>query len=55
MNKLEALNYLVENARYYDEWSGAGMYHAVENVIKSEEEDFSEDFLNQLLDEAENF
>lgn len=54
-NKIDALKYLVENSVYGDEWSGAGMYHAVENVIKSDDEFFTKDFLDSLLKDAANF
>ena len=54
-NKIESLNYLVKNNVYNDEWSGAGMYHAVSKVIESEEETFTKDFLDSLLKDAENF
>ena len=55
MNKLEALRYLIDNESYTDEWSGAGMYHAVREVVDSKDDSFDEEFLNELLENAENF
>ena len=55
MNKIEALEYLVQNNEYHDEWSGAGMYHALETIIKSEESFFTQEYLDVLLKEASEF
>jgi hypothetical protein len=55
-NKLQALHYLVDNSVYGDEWSGAGMYHAVSTVI--DEDDnllFAKEYLDKLLEKAKNF
>lgn len=54
-NKIEALHYLVDNNVYGDEWSGAGMYHSVRDVIKSDEDSFTKEFLDNLLKEAKDF
>ena len=54
-NKIDALKYLVKNNVYSDEWSGAGMYHAVETVIISDEEFFTKESLDILLEVASNF
>ncbi len=55
MTRLEAILYLVNNSRYKDEWSGAGMWKAVEAVINKSDNELSEEFLKQLLTSAENF
>ena len=55
MNKIDALKYLVTNKIYSDEWSGTGMYHALVQIIKSEDMLFTEEFLIKLLKEVENF
>jgi len=55
MKKIEALNYLVDNRVDYDEWSGAGMAEALIEIIKSEEEYFTEEKLKELLDKAYNY
>jgi len=54
MKKIEAIEYLVANNVYQDEWSGAGMYHAVEDIIESKDVDFSKEYLDELLKKAEN-
>lgn len=50
-----ALEYLMKNSVYGDERSGAGMYHAVEEVIKSDKKVFEKDVLDTLLRNARNF
>jgi len=55
MNKIKALEYLVENSVYEDEWSGVGMYNAVEQVIKSTGTDFDTLYLDILLQGAKDF
>ena len=52
MSKIEALNYLVDNRTDFDEWSGAGMADAFIEVIKSQEETFTKEFLDILLETA---
>lgn len=54
MNKIDALNYLVDNAARSHEWEEAGMAYAYSRVIKSEDEEFSEEFLDSLITQAEN-
>ena len=54
-NKIESLKYMVANSTYCDEWSGAGMYGAVETIIQSEDESFEKEYLDELLEEASNF
>lgn len=54
MTKIEALEYLVQNETCFDEWSEAGMYVAVRDIIKSEKETFEKDYLDELLEEARN-
>jgi hypothetical protein len=36
MNKLEAIEYLVENGYRGSEWQEAGLLHAIEKVIKGD-------------------
>lgn len=55
MNKIEALKYLVQNNVYCDEWSGAGMYHALSIVIESLEDSFTKEYLDGLLENASEF
>jgi len=55
MNRMEALNYLVDNRTDFDEWSGAGMMDALVEVIKSEYDSFTKEYLDQLLEKASDF
>ena len=52
LDTLEAIKYLVKNSVYSDEWSGAGMYEAIEKVLPSKRVKIT--FLKQLLEEAKN-
>ena len=54
-SKDEALKYLVKNRTDCDEWSGAGMCDALVEVIMSDEEFFTKDYLDKLLVDASNF
>jgi hypothetical protein len=54
-SKEEALKYLVKNRTDFDEWSGAGMCDALVEVIMSDEEFFTKDYLDKLLEDASNF
>jgi hypothetical protein len=55
MNKIDALKYLSETGpEYINEWTEAGMYHALCKVIHSEEETFTKEYLDELLVEASN-
>jgi hypothetical protein len=55
-NKIQALKYLVEiGPEWNDEWTEAGMYHILKYVIESEEEDFTQEYLDLKLKEASNF
>jgi hypothetical protein len=52
----EAVKYLVDNDKYENEWSGAGMWEAVLQVVKPENAAIlCEDFLDDLLEKAKNF
>lgn len=54
--KIGAINYLVKNSVYSNEWSGAGMYEAIVEVVKAPKKfRFSKDYLNSLLKKAEEF
>jgi len=54
-NKDEALKYLVKNRTDFDEWSSAGMCDALVEVIMSDDEFFTKDYLDKLLEDASNF
>lgn len=54
-NKDEALKYLVKNRTDLDEWSSAGMCDVLVEVITSDEEFFTKDYLDKLLEDASNF
>lgn len=53
MDQLEALEYLKKHSVYTDEWTGAGMWEAVEKVLDKKGWSVAE--LNALLEKAENF
>ena len=54
MNKLEALNYLIDNFNppYLDEWIEAGQAHILREIIKSDFITFDNEYLDNLLKEA---
>jgi hypothetical protein len=52
--KLEAIQFLVQNSMYQDEWTGAGMWVAVERVMAHKGK-ITEKFLDRLLLGADNF
>lgn len=53
--KIGAINYLVKNSVYDDEWTGAGMFEAIFKVVgKPKGHRFSKEYLNTLLEEARN-
>lgn len=54
MDKLEAIKYLNENDIGHDEWSEAGMWHAVIKILKGADL-WTEDQLKALLVEADKF
>lgn len=54
-DKLDSIKYLVENNVYDNEWSGAGMYHAVEDVINNDAGWFEKSYLDHLLKNASEF
>lgn len=53
--KLTALKYLIDRSVYKDEWSGAGMYEAIEEVFKAKDTGFDKRYLDRLLKEASEF
>lgn len=55
MDKLEALKYLEKAEFNNNEWTEAGMYHAMCKVIKSRKKIFKENYLKALVKEAEAF
>ena len=55
MDKFEAIGYLIENSVYDNEWRGAGMYQAIEDVYKSTKANWSVEELKLKLKEAFEF
>lgn len=54
--KIGAINYLVKNSVYTDEWSGAGMYEAIKEIVDAPKGSrFKKEYLKILLDKASNF
>lgn len=53
LDKLKAIEYLIKNSVYSNEWTGAGMYEAIVKIMPSKRVKIS--FLKQLLEEAKNF
>lgn len=53
LTKLNAIKYLHDHSAYNDEWSGAGMWEAVEKVLKSRGE-IDPHWLDELLVIAAN-
>lgn len=54
--KIGAINYLIANSVYGDEWTGAGMYEAIVKVAEAPKKfRFSKDYLNTLLSKAKEF
>jgi len=54
-SKDEALKYLVKNRTDFDEWSSAGMCDVLVGIIMSDDEFFTKDCLDKLLEVASNF
>ena len=54
MTKLVAIKYLVKHNVYTDEWSGAGMYEAIEEVILYSPKNIAKRYLDKLLKQAKN-
>ncbi len=56
LSKIEALKYMCKiGPSHTDEWSEAGMYHSINEVINSDEEYFEKEYLDKLLERASNF
>ena len=55
LSKLDALKYLVDNFNVNSEWKGAGLADILTSVINDEKSFFSEEYLNTLLDLANNY
>jgi len=53
MTQIEAIKYLVDNSVYGDEWTGTGMWHAVEKVM-GRKQAWTQKQLEELLAEAQN-
>jgi hypothetical protein len=55
-NKIEALEYLVKiGPDYHDEWTEAGMYHSLCEIIESKKNVFTKEKLDELLKKASEF
>jgi hypothetical protein len=55
-NKIEALEYLVKiGPEYIDEWTEAGMYHSLCEIIESNEKIFTKKYLDNLLKQASEY
>lgn len=53
--KFGAINYLVQNSVYSNEWTGAGMYEVIEEIVKAPKKSrFKKEYLNGLLEKAKN-
>ena len=53
--KIGAINYLVKNSVYGNEWSGTGMYEAVEKIVNAPQKTrFRKEYLKSLLEKARN-
>ena len=53
--KWKAIQYLVANSKYDNEWTGAGMWEAVLAVMKSGDSERTLEFVDGLLEKAGNF
>lgn len=53
MDKIHALEYLIENSVYGNEWQGAGMYEIIVKMMKYQGI-IKQKYLNRLLKEAED-
>jgi hypothetical protein len=55
-NQLDALKYLVETGpAHHNEWTEAGMYHILSEVILNEPKRYTKEELDMLLDKATKF
>jgi hypothetical protein len=56
-NKMEAIEYLIENNRASTEWQEAGMFDAIRTIIKTKYDKayFTKETLNKFLEEAYNY
>lgn len=52
LNKLQAIEYLVEHNCHQDEWSGCGMYLKIEEIVKSTNTTFERSYLDRLIEAA---
>lgn len=52
--KWKAIQYLVANDRCSNEYTGAGMWLAVLAIMKSEDSERTTEFVDDLLEKAEN-
>ena len=52
-DKVKALEYLIENREYHDEWSGAGMFEAICRMWDANEKHTKKE-LDKLLEFAKN-
>lgn len=53
---MSSLKYLIKTGpSYTDEWTEAGMYHIIKDVINGKQEEYSKKELDELLVKASNF
>jgi hypothetical protein len=54
--KIGAINYLIKNTVYSNEWTGTGMYEAIVKIVEAPKNcRFKKEYLNELLKEAKNY
>lgn len=53
MDRLQAIEYLNKNEVYTDEWSGAGMWEAVREIMDMEDGEITKEVCDELLKKAE--
>jgi hypothetical protein len=53
--KYKAIVALVKSGNYHDEWSGAGLFEAIEKIVNDEVHDLSSNGIQNLIKQAERF
>lgn len=54
--KLEAIEYLCDNGpTNSNEWTDAGMYHMIREIVKSESDTFTKEYLDSRIKIADEF
>lgn len=54
LNKIQALEYLVDNEVHTSEWKGAAMYIRCRKIIKSDKQYFNICELDKIIEEIKN-